>query len=160
MGLPSYQHFRPSLRRWAHQCRCGSDGIAALHCCFVCAFGIPTAKSVPKQAAKAIDGNCFLICPTQRPVVAAIGLQRLPNRGVRELPPTCRGWAHCYGAEAEGILPIGVALRSSHEEPIVDQSLLLLIKQIAAGEKKKEKSSHPSDNIPVLFEISHQFLFQ
>jgi len=36
----------------------------------------------------------------------------------------------------------------------------LLIKQIAAGEKKKEKSSRPSENIPALFGISHQFLFQ
>ena len=59
-----------------------------------CALGIPANKSVAIQAAKAIDGS-FLICALRDCFVAASGLKRLPNPGVRELPPTCRGYAHC-----------------------------------------------------------------
>ena len=40
---------------------CGFDGIAALHFCFACAVGIPIDESVAMQAAKAINGVCFLI---------------------------------------------------------------------------------------------------
>src|ERR1700688_1161114 len=46
------------------------------------------------------------ICPVRDCFVAASGLRRLPNRGVRELPPTCRGYAHRSAAGAEGILPV------------------------------------------------------
>jgi hypothetical protein len=60
MGLPSYQHFRPSIRR-QDQYPCGFDGIAALHFCFACAVGIPIDESVAMQTAKAINGVCFLI---------------------------------------------------------------------------------------------------
>jgi hypothetical protein len=60
MGLPSYQHFRPSIRR-QDQYPCGSDGIAALHFCFACAVGISIDESVAMQAAKAINEVCFLI---------------------------------------------------------------------------------------------------
>lgn len=86
MGLPSYQHFRPSIRRYDHQRPCVFEGVAALHCCLACALGIPTGKSVAIQTAKAIGGS-FLICA----LVAAGGSQRPPNRGGRELPPGCRG---------------------------------------------------------------------
>jgi hypothetical protein len=60
MGLPSYQHFRPSIRR-QDQYSCGFDDIEALHFCFACAVGIPIDESVAMQAAKAINGICFLI---------------------------------------------------------------------------------------------------
>jgi hypothetical protein len=60
MSLPSYQHFRPLIRR-QDQYPCGFDGIAALHFCFACAVGIPLDKSVAMQAAKAINGVYFLI---------------------------------------------------------------------------------------------------
>jgi hypothetical protein len=60
MGWPSYQHFRSSIRR-QDQCPCGFDGTAALHFCFACAVGIPIDESVAMQAAKAINGVCFLI---------------------------------------------------------------------------------------------------
>jgi|ERR1700722_5060435 hypothetical protein len=59
MGLPSYQHFRPSIRR-QDQYACEFDGIAALHC-FACAVGISIDDSVAIQAAKVINGVCFLI---------------------------------------------------------------------------------------------------
>jgi hypothetical protein len=60
MGLPSYQHFLPSIRRH-DQCPRGFDGIAALHFCFACAVGIPIDKSVAMQTAKPINGVCCLI---------------------------------------------------------------------------------------------------
>jgi hypothetical protein len=60
MGLPSYQHFRPSIRR-QDQYPCGFDGIAAVHFCFAHAVGIAIDKSVAMLAAKAINGVCFLI---------------------------------------------------------------------------------------------------
>jgi hypothetical protein len=60
MGLPSYQHFLPSMTRQDQYPR-GFDGIAALHFCFACAVGIPIDESVAMQAAKAINGVCFLI---------------------------------------------------------------------------------------------------
>src|SRR5882724_6382311 len=77
-------------------------GAAALHCCLACAFGIPTDKSVAIHAVKAIDGS-LLICALRGGLVAASGLQRLPNRSVR-LPPTCRGYGSAAGAE--GSLPV------------------------------------------------------
>jgi hypothetical protein len=60
MGLPSYQHFLPSIRRH-DQYPCRFDGIAALHFCFACAVGIPIDESVAMQAAKATNGVCFFI---------------------------------------------------------------------------------------------------
>ena len=60
MGLPSYQHFRPSIRR-QDQYPCEFDDIAALHFCFACAVGISIDESVAIQAAKVINGVCFLI---------------------------------------------------------------------------------------------------
>jgi hypothetical protein len=61
MGLPSYQHLRPSMRR-QDQYPCGFDGIAGLHCCFACAFGTATGKNAATtQAANATDLICFLI---------------------------------------------------------------------------------------------------
>jgi hypothetical protein len=60
IGLPSYQHFRPSTRR-QDQYPCEGDGIAALHCCFACAVGIPIDESVAMHADKAIDATCFFI---------------------------------------------------------------------------------------------------
>jgi hypothetical protein len=60
MGLPSYQHFLPSIRR-QDQYPCEFDGVAALHFCFACAVGIPIDESVAMQAAKATNGVCFLI---------------------------------------------------------------------------------------------------
>ena len=66
-GLPSYQHFRPSMRR-QDQKPCG-DGVAALHCCFASAVGIPIVESAV-QAATAIAESCFVIS-VQRLRVAA-----------------------------------------------------------------------------------------
>jgi hypothetical protein len=60
MGLPSYQHFLPSIRR-QDQYPCGCDGIAALHLCFACAVDISIDESAAMQAAKAMNGVCFLI---------------------------------------------------------------------------------------------------
>jgi hypothetical protein len=60
MGLPSYQHFRPSITR-QDQCPCGFDDIVALHFCFACAVGISIDESVAIHAAKVINGVCFLI---------------------------------------------------------------------------------------------------
>jgi hypothetical protein len=60
MGLPSYQHFLPSIIR-QDQNPCGFDGIAALHFCSACAVGIPIDASVAMQTAKAMNGVCFLI---------------------------------------------------------------------------------------------------
>jgi len=50
--LPSYQHFRPSIRRQDHQCPCGSNGRAILHC-FACAAGATIGNTVIMQAANA-----------------------------------------------------------------------------------------------------------
>jgi hypothetical protein len=58
MGLPSYQHFLPSIRRQDQYPR-EFDGIVALHSCFACP--VPTDESVAMQAANAISGVCFLI---------------------------------------------------------------------------------------------------
>ena len=59
-GLPSYQHFRPSMRR-QDQKPCVCDGVAALlHCCFANAVGIPIVESAV-QAATAIAESCFVI---------------------------------------------------------------------------------------------------
>jgi hypothetical protein len=60
IGLPSYQHFLPSIRR-QDQYPCVFDGIAALHFCFACAVAISIDESVATQAAKAMKGVCFLI---------------------------------------------------------------------------------------------------
>ena len=60
---------------------------------------------------------------------AAIGLQRPPNRAVQEPPLGGQEYAaHCSGDAAEGSLPIFAALRRLPEEPTLDQSLLLTIK--------------------------------
>ena len=68
-GLPSYQHFRPSMRR-QDQKPCVCDGVAALlHCCFASAVGIPIVESAV-QAATAIAESCFVIS-VQRLRVAA-----------------------------------------------------------------------------------------
>jgi hypothetical protein len=79
----------------------------ALHCCFVCAFGISTDKSV-KQAAKAIDESCFRICVPQR-------LLRCCNR-LTNLSRT----PHCSEDKPEGILQARVALRQS--DSIADEA--------------------------------------
>jgi hypothetical protein len=47
MGLPSYQHFRPSMRR-QDQYTCEFGDISALHCCFACAVGVPIDKNVAR----------------------------------------------------------------------------------------------------------------
>jgi hypothetical protein len=61
MGLPSYQHLRPSTRRH-DQYPCGFDGIVGLHCCFACAFCTATGEyAATTQAANATDLICFLI---------------------------------------------------------------------------------------------------
>jgi hypothetical protein len=60
MGLPSYQHFRPSMRR-QDQYPCEFVGIAALHGCFACAVGMPIGNRVAMQAAKATDRISFVI---------------------------------------------------------------------------------------------------
>ena len=66
--------------------------------------------------------------------VAAIGLQRLSNRAVREPPPTGREYvARCSVGEVEDIHPIFVALRLPPEAPTVDQSLLLPDQKMADG---------------------------
>jgi hypothetical protein len=106
IGLPSYQHFRPSMIRYDHHFPLGLDGTAALHCCFASTFVTPNDDSAPMQAAAATDGSCFLICSSRSSLVAADGLQRPSHRGVRELLPICRGYAHCSVAEVVGILPV------------------------------------------------------
>jgi hypothetical protein len=61
IGLPSYQHLRPSMRR-QDQYPCEFDGIAALHCCFACTFGTATGENAATtQAANATGLICFLI---------------------------------------------------------------------------------------------------
>jgi hypothetical protein len=59
-GLPSYQHFRPSMRR-QDQYPCWFDGAAALHCCFACAVGIQTSELAVMQVAKIIGAERFVI---------------------------------------------------------------------------------------------------
>jgi hypothetical protein len=71
-GLPSYQHFRPSIRR-QDQYPCGFDGIAGLHCCFACAAGIPIDDSAAMHPAKTMHGNGF-------PILSAETLFRRGNR--------------------------------------------------------------------------------
>jgi hypothetical protein len=66
-GLPSYQHFRPSMRRQDQKPGC--NAVAALHCCFASAVGIPIVESAV-QAATAIAESCFVIS-VQRIRVAA-----------------------------------------------------------------------------------------
>src|SRR5260370_8831325 len=53
-------------------------------------------------------------------------------------------------------------LRFAHrmKSQLLISHCFLLIKQIAAGEKKKEKANRPSENIPVFFGISHHFWLQ
>ena len=61
MGLPSYQHLRPSIRR-QDQYPCEFDGIAGLHCCFANAVGTTPGKNAPTtQAASPTELICFLI---------------------------------------------------------------------------------------------------
>jgi hypothetical protein len=59
--LPSYQHFRPSIRRQDHQCPCGSNGRAILHCFACAAVGATIGKTVTMQAANATDEIRMLI---------------------------------------------------------------------------------------------------
>ena len=73
---------------------------------------------------------------------AAIGLQRLPNRAVREPPLAGQEYAaHCSGDAAEGSFPVFAALRRLPEEPTLDQSLLILIKKRPTGEAHREIKS-------------------
>jgi hypothetical protein len=60
IGLPSYQHFRPSIRR-QDQYPCELDGLEPVHFCFACAAGISIDESVAMQTAKAINGICVFI---------------------------------------------------------------------------------------------------
>jgi hypothetical protein len=108
--------------------------------------------------AKAIDAS-FLICALRGCFVAASGLQPLPNRGVRELPPTCREYAHCSAAGAEGS-PFQYELRFANrlESQLLISHLLLLIKQMPP--RKKEREIKPLlGNTPAFFDI-RSILFQ
>ena len=79
-GLPSYQHFRPSMRR-QDQKPCVCDGVAALlHCCFASAVGIPIVESAV-QAATAIAESCFVISVQRLRVALLLDSELLPNRG-------------------------------------------------------------------------------
>jgi hypothetical protein len=87
-GLPSYQHFRPSMRR-QDQKLC-ADGVAALHCCFASAVGIPIVESAV-QAATAIAESCFVIAVQRLRVAARLRATTNPGRSrilarIRSLP--------------------------------------------------------------------------
>jgi hypothetical protein len=86
MGLPSYQHLRPSMSR--HDQYPWFDGAAALHCCFACAMGVEINAIVVKQAARTVGGRCFVIGGTQDYFVAAIEFGQPRDQVVREPPPT------------------------------------------------------------------------
>jgi hypothetical protein len=60
-GLPSYQHFRPSMMRYDHHFPFELDGFAALHCCFASACGIPNNNSAATKAVRVVDEGCVLI---------------------------------------------------------------------------------------------------
>jgi hypothetical protein len=60
MGLPSYQHLRPSMSR-QDQYPCEFDGTEALHCCLPSAAGIQTKESIVTRAVQAIDEMSFII---------------------------------------------------------------------------------------------------
>src|SRR6516164_6955975 len=81
-GLPSYQHFRPSMKR-QDQKPCGCDRVATLHCCFASAVGIPIVESAV-QAATAIAESCFVIS------VHLLDSEPLPNRGRSRTFPMIR----------------------------------------------------------------------
>jgi hypothetical protein len=120
-----------------------------------CAFGIPTDKSVAIQAANAIDGS-FLIGALRDCFVAANGLQRLPNRGVRELPPT---YAHGSAAGAKGIPSMSCASLWP-EEPIVDQSSLLNPStKCRPGEERKQEIKRLLEDIPTFLNYLINFYF-
>ena len=73
---------------------------------------------------------------------AAIGLQRLPNRAVREPPLAGQEYAaHCSGDAAERSLPIFAGLRRLPEEPTLDQSLLLTHQKWLTREAHREIKS-------------------
>jgi hypothetical protein len=84
-GLPSYQHFRPSMRRYDHHCPCGFDGIAALHCCFASAVDSPSDESA-MQVATVIAEICFVIWALRDYSIAAIGLPGLIGQTAGRLP--------------------------------------------------------------------------
>ncbi|MGC2028202.1 hypothetical protein, partial [Bradyrhizobium sp.] len=90
MGLPSYQHLRPSMSR-QDQYPCGVVGIETLHCCFPSAAAIHIKERVTERAQQTIDEVSLIIGAPQHRFVAGVGLQRRPNRAVRKLPPTCQG---------------------------------------------------------------------
>jgi hypothetical protein len=54
IGLPSYQHLRPSMRR-QDQYPCELDGIAALHGCLAKASGIGIERSAAMDAERMIE---------------------------------------------------------------------------------------------------------
>ncbi|MCP1966940.1 acyl carrier protein [Bradyrhizobium elkanii] len=110
MGLPSYQHFRPSMRRQDQYSR-GFGGITALHCCFACAVGIPINRKVAMRAAKGINENCLFIGTLRDYFVAAVDLQQRPSRAAQEPQLTCRVCVHCRGGGAEDTRPICTGLR-------------------------------------------------
>src|ERR1700751_2864393 len=60
MGLPSYQPFRPSMRR-QDQYPLWFVGIAALHFCFCCPAGIETNENSVPEAAKTVGEKCLVI---------------------------------------------------------------------------------------------------
>jgi hypothetical protein len=107
MGLPSYQHFRPSIRR-QDQYPCGSDGLVPVHFCFACAGDISTIANVTMQAAKAINGICVL---TQH-LRSEIACEVQPKRGVAE--PSL---AFKFGRSGSKIGP-ALPLRGSRKETI------------------------------------------
>src|SRR5579862_1626157 len=59
IGLPSYQHFRPSIIR-QDQYPCGSDGVA-LHCCFACTRPGERKGTVLMQTANTVRGKFLVI---------------------------------------------------------------------------------------------------
>jgi hypothetical protein len=60
-GLPSYQHFRPSMMRYDHHFPFELEGFAALHCCFASACGIPNNNNTATKAVRVVDEGCVLI---------------------------------------------------------------------------------------------------
>jgi hypothetical protein len=60
IGLPSYQHLRPSMRR-QDQYPCEFDGIEALHCCFANAVAIDIEKNVTVSAVRPTEKTCLVM---------------------------------------------------------------------------------------------------
>ena len=89
-----------------------------------------------------MEASGGVIIETTQSYGAAIGLQRLPNRAVREPPLAGQEYvAYCSANAAEGSLPIFAALRRLPEEPTLDQSLLLQPLKKGRPEKHIGKSS-------------------